>query len=184
MNIGNVHCPTPNRSSKRLQGAEQWCLGSNLPRSEEFKREGFVYPASMNNLPRPMLHWPRIFIFVLLLASAGCATAPSKVSDRLFFGRSIPGGGEVTEAQWNAFMAEVVVPRFPEGFSVWRGSGHWKGDDGAPVSERTCVLEIVHAQDPTADAKLEEIARAYRQRFNQDAVMDVRTPVGLTIWRR
>lgn len=90
----------------------------------------------------------------------------------------------MTEVQWRAFVTEVIVPRFPEGFSVWLGSGHWKGDDGTPVSEQTCVLEIVHRRDPRVDAKLEEIAHAYRQRFNQDAVMGVRTPVYLTFWKR
>ncbi len=127
---------------------------------------------------------PRIFFLAVLLAFAGCTTGSSSISDRLYFGRSIPGGGEVTEAQWEAFVAEVVVPRLPDGFTVWRGSGHWKGDDGAPVAEQTCVLEIVHGSDPAIDTKLEEIARAYRQRFNQDAVMGVRTPAGLTFWKR
>jgi hypothetical protein len=131
-----------------------------------------------------MFRFPRTLLFAGLLVFSGCATAPSAVSDRLFFGRAIPGGGEVSEAQWSAFVAEVIVPRFPEGFSVWRGTGHWKGDDGTPVSEETCVLEVVHGKDPMADAKLEEIARAYRQRFSQDAVMRVRAPVGQTFSRR
>jgi hypothetical protein len=128
--------------------------------------------------------FPRIFLFVALLSFAGCATAPSKIDDRLFFGRTIPGGGEVTDAQWSAFVAEIIVPRFPEGFTVWRGSGHWRGDDGAPVSEQTCVLEVVHSKDPAVDAKLEEVARTYRQRFSQDAIMRIRTPGELTFWRR
>jgi hypothetical protein len=126
----------------------------------------------------------RALLLVVLLALAGCAAAPSMVSDRLFFGRAIPGGGEVTEAQWNSFVAEVIVPRFPEGFSLWRGSGHWRGDDGAAVSEQTCVLEVYHRPDPAVDAKLDEIARTYRQRFNQDAVILVRTPIEEKYWRR
>lgn len=129
----------------------------------------------------------RRLLLPLVLAAgllAGCTTAPTTVDDRLFFGRSIPGGGEVTEAQWDAFVAEVITPRFPNGFTVWRGSGHWKGDDGAAVAEPTCVLEVVHPNDPAIDAKLDEIARAYRTRFNQDAVMRVRSPAGQTFWRR
>lgn len=106
------------------------------------------------------------------------------VSDRLFFGRSIPGGGEVTEAQWKSFVADVIEPRFPDGFALWRGSGYWKGDDGVEVSEQTCVLEVFHRPDPAADKKLAEIARAYRQQFNQDAVILTRTPIEETLWRR
>jgi hypothetical protein len=127
---------------------------------------------------------PRALLLAVVLGLAGCASVPSTVSDRLFFGRAIPTGGEVTEAQWNTFVAEVITPRFPDGFTVWRGSGHWKGDDGAAVSEQTCVLEVVHGVDPTTDTKLDEIARAYRERFNQDAVMRIRTPAEQTFSRR
>ena len=128
----------------------------------------------------------RLLLPLLLVAGlvAGCATAPSAFSDRLFFGRSIPGGGEVSEAQWDQFVAEVVVPRFPAGFTVYRGAGHWKGDDGASVSEQTSVLEVTHAPDAAADTKVAEIAQAYRERFNQDAVLRIRTPATLTFWRR
>ena len=128
----------------------------------------------------------RRFLLPLLLVAclAGCATAPSAFLDRLYFGRDVPGGGAVTEAQWNSFVAEVIRPRFPDGFTVFRGSGHWKGDDGAEVSEQSSVLEVVHGSDPAADAKLAEIAKAYRSRFNQEAVMMVRTPATQTFWRR
>ena len=34
------------------------------------------------------------------------------------------------------------------------------------------------------NAKLAEIAKAYRQRFNQDAVILDRTPIEETVWRR
>jgi hypothetical protein len=125
-----------------------------------------------------------MFLFVALLALAGCAAAPSMVSDRMSFGRLIPGGGEVTDAQWNSFVAEVIVPRFPEGFAIWHGSGHWRGDDGVEDDEPMCVLETWHIPNPAVDAKLDEIARTYRQRFNQDAVILARTRIEETFWRR
>jgi hypothetical protein len=134
-------------------------------------------------------HWNAVCVAIVLgliggLGMAGCATAGTAVDDRLFFGRAIPGGGDVTEAQWNTFLAEVVTPRFPDGYTVWRGAGSWKGDDGKVVSEQSSVLEIVHGPDPKIDTKLDEIARAYRQQFNQDAVMRIRTPADMTFWRR
>jgi hypothetical protein len=133
---------------------------------------------------RPMTSLMRILVIAAVLATTGCATVPSAIDDRLYFGRGIPGGGEVSDAQWNAFVAEVVVPRFPEGFTVLRGDGHWKGDDGTSVSEQSWVLEVVHENNPAADTKLAEIAQIYRERFNQDAVMRVRTRAELTFWRR
>ena len=43
------------------------------------------------------------------------ATGTAMVADRLFFGRAIPGGGLVSEAEWTAFLAEVVTPASPTG---------------------------------------------------------------------
>ena len=128
----------------------------------------------------------RILLPLLLVVGlvAGCATAPRAINDRLYFGRSIPGGGEISDAQWDKFVAEVVVPRFPEGFTVFHTDGHWRGDDGASVSEQSCVLEVTHAPDPAADAKVAEIGKAYRERFHQEAVLLIRTPAEMTFWRR
>jgi hypothetical protein len=97
------------------------------------------------------------------------------VSDRLFFGRQIPGGGSVSDPDWTAFLAEVVTPRFPHGFTVLRGDGQWMGADGAVVSEPSFVVEIDHPRSAAADAALDEIAAEYKRRFRQEAVMRVRT---------
>jgi hypothetical protein len=142
------------------------------------------------------LHPFRVVLLAGALAVAGCIAveapppAPAAgadhtaVSDRLYFGRAIPAGGEVTEADWDAFVAEVIAPRFPDGFTIHRASGHWRGDDGAAVSEGSFILEVVHRGDAAADRAIDEIGRAYRERFDQDAVMRVRTPVAQTFWRR
>jgi hypothetical protein len=119
------------------------------------------------------------------LLLAGCATAPTAVSDRLFFGRGIPGKvATVSDAQWDTFVAEVITPRFPEGFTVYRAAGQWRGDDGAAVSEPVCILEVVHPRDAAIERRIVEIAVEYRRRFNQDAVMQVESPVRQTFWRR
>jgi hypothetical protein len=108
------------------------------------------------------------FVFVLLLSTA-CAHT---VSDRLFCGRSIPGGGVVSDEELTAFIAEVVEPRFPEGFSVMRGRGHWRGGD-----EDAVIFEFVRPVDARQERAVAEIAEAYRTRFRQEAVLRVRTRV-------
>ncbi|HEU4883613.1 MAG TPA: DUF3574 domain-containing protein [Longimicrobium sp.] len=97
------------------------------------------------------------------------------LSDRLFFGRDIPGGGSVSEQDWSTFLAEVVTPRFPDGLTVLRGEGQWLGANGAVVSEPSFVVEVEHAPSAAADAALDEIAAEYKRRFRQEAVMRVRT---------
>ena len=92
------------------------------------------------------------------------------VSDRLFCGRSIPDGGEVTDADVDRFLDEVVTPRFP-GFTSWTATGNWKGDE-----EKTLVLEFIHPYGREFDEKVREIAEEYRKRFRQEAVMRVTEP--------
>lgn len=87
---------------------------------------------------------------------------------RLYLGRDSPQG-EVDDAQWQAFVADSVAPRFPNGFTVFDARGHWRGDSGAVANEGTRVVEVVRgdADAPAVDA----IAEAYRRRFAQEAVL-------------
>jgi hypothetical protein len=116
-------------------------------------------------------------LLLTVLFAAGCAhlapavappTESAVVSDRLFCGLSIPGGGTIAESDLAAFITEVVTPRFPEGFTVWRAKGQWRGGD-----EQTLVIELIHPFDARIDAAVREIAEEYRRRFHQEAVMRV-----------
>ncbi|HVR40497.1 MAG TPA: DUF3574 domain-containing protein [Thermoanaerobaculia bacterium] len=111
------------------------------------------------------------------MSCASAAHYPSHtVSDRLFFGRSMPGGGAVTDADWETFVREVISPRFPHGLTIWRAEGQWLGDDGKPASEQTMVLELIHEGGASNEKAVNEIADEYKRRFKQDAVMRVTTP--------
>ena len=115
----------------------------------------------------------------LALVLTGCAhvgTSPSSASsqlvvDRLYCGLSIPGGGVVTEGEVETFLDEVVEPRFPQGFTVWRARGEWRGG-----TEQTLVLELVHPKEERLDAAVRDIAEEYRRRFRQEAVLRVTLP--------
>ena len=114
-------------------------------------------------------------IVALALLVSACASAPfgnrvEGIADRLFCGRSIPGGGEVTDADVDRFLDEVVTPRFP-GFTSWSAVGSWQGEE-----EKTLVLEFVHPYGRDFDTKVREIAEEYRKRFRQQAVMRVTEP--------
>jgi hypothetical protein len=118
---------------------------------------------------------------VLFLFLTACASTPARVSeavlaDRLYCGLSIPGGGEVTEAEWRAFVRDEVTPRFPDGLTLWRAEGQWRGRDGAIVGEPVLVIEIVHRPDLAIDREIFEIAEAYKNRFKQEAVLRVTLP--------
>lgn len=128
------------------------------------------------------------------LALGGCgrlrqpaAPAPSAgaavVADRMFFGRNIPGGGTVSDSAWSAFLAEVVTPRFPAGFTVVRAEGQWRGTDGAMEREASFVFEVHHPQGLPPDSVFAAIGTEYCRRFRQEAVLHVRSAGVLWLYR-
>jgi hypothetical protein len=122
-----------------------------------------------------------------ILALSACAqpgappacSAPLKpaVSIDLYFGRDKPGGGEVTDEEWRAFVGEVVTSRFPDGLSVFDSSGQYREPSGRVVRERSKRLVVIVFDSPAHKAKVVEIVEAYRQRFGQHSVFRVEHPV-------
>jgi hypothetical protein len=104
------------------------------------------------------------------------------VADRLFFGRTIPGGGMVSDSSWAEFLANVVSKAFPQGLTVWRAEGQWLDSHGTLEREQTMVVEVVHPAAQSVDATLQQIADEYKRRFRQDAVMRVTVPVRMRFY--
>lgn len=105
-----------------------------------------------------------------------CAGGEAMVREEVYFGRGIPGGGEVSDSAWAAFLREEVTPRFPEGITVLEAQGQWKGRDGTIVRERTWVLVLYHPPSEERAAAVAALARAYATRFGQEAVLRDRAP--------
>jgi hypothetical protein len=124
---------------------------------------------------------------IACLALSACAqpgappvcTAPLKpaVAIDLYFGRDKPTGGEVTDAEWGAFLSEVVTSRFPDGLSVFDSSGQYREPTGRIVRERSKRLVVIVFDAPAHRAKLDEIIDAYKRRFGQYSVFRVEQPV-------
>jgi Protein of unknown function (DUF3574) len=96
------------------------------------------------------------------------------IVESLYFGTHKPGG-EVTPAEWNAFLAEVVTSRFPDGLTVWSAAGQWRGESQAIEREPSYVVQIAHADSPERDTAIRAIVAEYERRFQQEAVMRVRS---------
>ena len=126
-------------------------------------------------------------LLLLMLAVGACAQpgappaclAPLKpaVAIDLYFGRDKPAGGEVTDAEWGAFLAEVVTSRFPDGLSVFDAAGQYREPSGRIVRERSKRLIVIVFDSPAHRTKLAEIIDAYKQRFGQYSVFRVEQPV-------
>jgi hypothetical protein len=138
-----------------------------------------------------LAHLDRLFMVAAVVVIAGCAgraspsTIPSPscaigdtalVRDVLYFGRNRPGGGAVTDEEWQTFLDQVLTPRFPAGLTVVAATGQWKGKSGLVEQERSEVVTVFHSADEAASRAVMEVVVEYKRRFRQEAVLRERMP--------
>jgi hypothetical protein len=88
----------------------------------------------------------------------------------LFFGRSLPGKGEVTERQWDNFTSKVLTPNFPSGFTVYDAKGQWMTGDVVVIRERTKVVIVAVDAGGNVAKSIETVRDAYQKQFHQLSV--------------
>jgi hypothetical protein len=109
--------------------------------------------------------------------SPSCAIGDTAlVRDVLYFGRNRPGGGTVTDGEWQSFLDQVLTPRFPAGLTVVAATGQWKGKSGLVEQERSEVVTVFHSGDEAARRAVMEAVVEYKRRFRQEAVLRERMP--------
>jgi uncharacterized protein DUF3574 len=105
------------------------------------------------------------------------ATSSGKLFHRteLYFGRNRPGG-EVSEEQFQHFLAVEVTKRFPDGLTLLDGLGQFLDSSGTIVKEKSKLLILFYPlNDRQADRKVEDIRTAYKGQFQQESVLRVDT---------
>jgi Protein of unknown function (DUF3574) len=105
-------------------------------------------------------------------AATSTCPAPLKpaVEVDLFFGGDAGNGRAVSEAEWAAFMAEEVTPRFPDGLSVIDVAGQYREPSGRMVREKTKLIVLVIFDAPAHLPKVQAVIDAYNRRHNQNSV--------------
>jgi Protein of unknown function (DUF3574) len=101
------------------------------------------------------------------------ANSEAYVREELYFGRSQPGGGEVTEEQWQKFVDTEVTPRFPDGLTVLDAYGQFLNSAGILAREDSKVLILLYVSTPERERSIQEIIDAYKSRFQQESVLRV-----------
>jgi hypothetical protein len=147
---------------------------SNLGfRRSNFKIAGFASPAARG-----------VVGIGFLLAVAGCAAAggdactPAEtargcaITSELFLGQTRPDGSAISAADWDAFLGEVVTPRFPAGLTVLDGTGQWRGSDGKIGRETAKILVIVRPGGADGEG-IAAIVEAYKARSMQESVLRI-----------
>jgi hypothetical protein len=113
-------------------------------------------------------------IFIFLSANQTAFANPEKFyRTELYFGMDIPGGGEVSEEDWNKFVDNEITSRFPSGFTVLQGYGQFKDSKGEIERENSRVLILFYPKKTRSDVskKVEEIRAAYKKQFRQESVL-------------
>lgn len=133
---------------------------------------------------------PSLGLALACLTLTACATAPSvpavhaqgcTAGERpaqvvqLFFGRNVGAAPGVSEKDWESFLDQEIVPRFPDGLSVIDTAGVWRGKDGSAVHELGKAVVIVLTGRPEEQSGISAVTRAYKTRFSQDSVLTARS---------
>ena len=106
------------------------------------------------------------------LLPPGCVVGDTVLlRETLYFGRNRPGGGTVSDTDWSRFLTEVVTPRFPRGLTVLEATGQWQGAEGVVEQERSEIVTVFHPDTDEARRSVQGIAREYKRRFQQEAVL-------------
>lgn len=109
--------------------------------------------------------------------AAGTVAAAQWIKTEVYFGRDLPGGGQVSRAEWAEFLDKVVTPRFPKGLTIYDAYGQMQHADGRIEKQSTWVVILLHPQDPAVDRSVREIIDAYRKQFNKAQVATVSHPL-------
>ena len=114
-----------------------------------------------------------------ILAQGLVCTAPQQpmLEIDLMFGRNIGDELGVTEQQWSDFVVAEITPRFPKRLSIDDTVGQWRDPDkNTIVKEPSKDVTTVVPQSEPVKEKIEAIAAAYKQRFQQQSVGVVMRP--------
>jgi hypothetical protein len=99
------------------------------------------------------------------------------VRTELFFGTAKPDG-VVTEEQFRRFVDKEVTRRFPDGLTVLKGDGQFRGDDDVIIKEQSFVLILLYPYESfsRSSQRIQAIRDLYKAQFDQQSVLRVDDP--------
>jgi hypothetical protein len=109
---------------------------------------------------------------------AGCTAPPCQPGAghpmlvfNLYFGRSISGGGQVSDQEWRAFREQVISPALPDGYTVLDGEGSWMSPRShTTISEATKILVVAMPDTARSQSTIDHVRAVWQHRFHQYVV--------------
>ena len=129
-----------------------------------------------------------IVAVVCLLFTASCATGgdfdcpegmDTFIELNVYFGQEKGNGETVSEEEWQAFLANAVTPRFPDGLTVLDARGQWfDTDNGRLYRESTKLLNVLVPVDSAQSSvsAVRDLSDIYKKQFDQQAVFYTTSP--------
>lgn len=112
---------------------------------------------------------------MVILICAGCASSAAWSRYEMCFGLTTDSGCmELSQAQWQEFVDMEIIPRFPDGFTVYHAQGFWRSGNET-TSEPSRIVTIVAPDNAETRNKLNAVADAYMRQFSQESVLQIRT---------
>ena len=100
----------------------------------------------------------------------------------LFFGTAKPDG-VVTDEEFFAFLDAVITPRFPDGLTLLKGDGQFRGEDGVIIKEDSFVLILLYPLEDfrVSTRRIDVIRERYKDKFQQQSVLRVDDPFAVRV---
>ena len=111
--------------------------------------------------------------------SANQDKQPAFVGDRfarteLYFGTARSDNKPpVSEAEFQGFLDGTITPAFPDGLTLLKGLGQFRGADNMPIEETSFLVILLYPADARRESsmKIELIRQAYKDQFGQESVL-------------
>ena len=104
------------------------------------------------------------------------------VRTELFFGTAKPDG-VVSDEEFNAFLDRIITPRFPDGLTLLKGDGQFRGEDGVIIKEDSFLLILLYPLETFRESsrKINRIRELYKDEFQQESVLRVDDPFAVRV---
>lgn len=79
----------------------------------------------------------------------------------------------VSDADFQRFLDETITPAFPDGLTLLKGLGQFRGANGITVKEDSFLVILLYPAEARRESskKIEQIREAYKTQFGQESVL-------------
>jgi hypothetical protein len=92
----------------------------------------------------------------------------------LYFGTARPDNQPpVSEAEFQGFLDNNITQAFPDGLTLLKGLGQFRGANGVAIEEDSFLVILLYPAEARRESseKIEQIRKDYKEAFQQESVL-------------